>query len=187
MSVLFLFSLFIGINSGSRLLLASCDTVRCAACYECRGQGNCLRVNNCCASDLDCASNKLCNADTNRCEVCQVSSDPCVENYEPQCCDNGEFYSNTCYATSGCGRNCRSCQTCGGFAGTVCTNGAPCLDISNDSCNPTFGGADCLGYCPQVCDGKQGLQCDGGKTCVDIPDDGCDKAKGDADCLGYCQ
>ncbi|HEX8705884.1 MAG TPA: hypothetical protein VF815_44020 [Myxococcaceae bacterium] len=38
-------------------------------------------------------------------------------------------------------------QACGGFAGFQCPEGQSCVDDPNDDCDPTQGGADCIGIC----------------------------------------
>jgi hypothetical protein len=37
--------------------------------------------------------------------------------------------------------------TCGGFAGTACSGGLTCKDDPSDDCDPSKGGADCMGIC----------------------------------------
>jgi len=36
---------------------------------------------------------------------------------------------------------------CGGFAGTPCPDGMTCVDDPSDDCDPSKGGADCIGVC----------------------------------------
>jgi len=38
-------------------------------------------------------------------------------------------------------------QACGGFGGFQCPEGQFCVDNPNDACDPTQGGADCIGIC----------------------------------------
>jgi hypothetical protein len=38
-------------------------------------------------------------------------------------------------------------QACGGIAGKTCPVGEVCVDVPNDGCDPTAGGADCAGSC----------------------------------------
>ncbi|QPG94156.1 hypothetical protein C2857_005016 [Epichloe festucae Fl1] len=38
-------------------------------------------------------------------------------------------------------------RQCGGIAGSVCPEGLYCYDVPEDGCDPTNGGADCLGLC----------------------------------------
>ncbi|MEQ1849089.1 MAG: hypothetical protein ABL890_00680 [Candidatus Peribacteraceae bacterium] len=40
-------------------------------------------------------------------------------------------------------------NTCGGITGALCAEGFVCQDDSTDSCDPTSGGADCMGICVQ--------------------------------------
>jgi hypothetical protein len=38
-------------------------------------------------------------------------------------------------------------QPCGGIAGFPCPKGQVCVDDPRDECDPTQGGADCIGFC----------------------------------------
>ncbi len=41
--------------------------------------------------------------------------------------------------------------TCGGLAGLPCPEGFTCVDDPTDDCDPSNGGADCLGICRPRC------------------------------------
>jgi len=106
---------------------------------------------------------------------------------------------------------------CAGFAGLQCPNAnMRCIDDPSDDCDPTKGGADCMGICKcptpgcgvfAQCGGIAGLPCTTdllpemfkalgvdemvngspwSAMCVDDPSDNCDPEKGGADCIGCC-
>jgi hypothetical protein len=87
----------------------------------------------------------------------------------------------------------RDSIACGGLRGVQCPSGLRCVDDPSDDCDPTNGGADCLGVCVTsstdgvVCGGFGGAHCPTGLTCVDDPSDDCDPMNGGADCLGICR
>ncbi|KAF2255756.1 hypothetical protein BU26DRAFT_7664 [Trematosphaeria pertusa] len=81
---------------------------------------------------------------------------------------------------------------CGGLMGLACPTGYKCVDDPRDMCDPTQGGADCIGICVRrteempPCGGKMGAQCPEGWVCVDDASDGCDPELGGKDCGGVC-
>jgi hypothetical protein len=73
---------------------------------------------------------------------------------------------------------------CGGLIGLPCPDGYVCVDDANDSCDPTTGGADCIGVCvPQFDDPCIAMTCLEGTTCCPLcggvclpPDVSCDES-----------
>lgn len=64
---------------------------------------------------------------------------------------------------------------CGGIASFTCPDDQmACVDDTRDDCDPSSGGADCIGLCvkvPDVCGGSNGVQCPSGYTCTKDPDE----------------
>ncbi len=51
-------------------------------------------------------------------------------------------------------------QACGGFGGIQCPEGLHCVDDPNDDCDPTQGGADCIGICTSTDTEPRGPRCE---------------------------
>eukprot|EP00484_Ammonia_sp_Unknown_P019149 CAMPEP_0197033562 /NCGR_PEP_ID=MMETSP1384-20130603/11941_1 /TAXON_ID=29189 /ORGANISM="Ammonia sp." /LENGTH=155 /DNA_ID=CAMNT_0042463389 /DNA_START=71 /DNA_END=538 /DNA_ORIENTATION=- len=149
-AMLLIFAVFMMMRTAdsSRLLLAGCEAVRCAACTECVERGNsgarCVSIDGCCSTDTDCGENESCL--NYQCEA------PCMVPmyYDPYCCGGTTYGNKEAAACDGvnvkaakCGRG----ECCGGFAGTACPDGKTCEDLPRDGCDPKNGGADCMGYC----------------------------------------
>ncbi len=91
-----------------------------------------------------------------------------------------------------CGRE--EGTSCGGVAGIACAEGYSCVDVANDGCEPSAGGADCPSQCvlrsspPPVpaCGTLNGGTCGEGEECVDDPNDECPGGP-PVDCPGICQ
>jgi hypothetical protein len=51
-------------------------------------------------------------------------------------------------------------RSCAGFAGFSCPKGQLCLDDPSDECDPSQGGADCIGLCVKKSDCQRPPACD---------------------------
>jgi hypothetical protein len=130
------------------------------SCVPNQGGVNCPTI---CAPAISLCSDMKCNSN----EKCTICKDPNNNSNPMAICLN---------------RNTGKCppipQACGGIAGIPCRkHGEVCVDNPNDNCDPTQGGADCMGICqPSKCAlirCKAGTHCDdcnGNPQCV--PDGG---------------
>ena len=112
-----------------------------------------------------------------------AGSSETASTYQCSCADGTTSEGSSCTSSAG-----DEPEPCGGFAGTACSNEAMvCIDDPSDSCDPSNGGADCLGLCVTTCGGyTAGPQpgCPDGSICTDNPNTpDCLLA---ADCSGVC-
>ena len=112
-----------------------------------------------------------------------AGSNEVASTYQCSCVDGTTSSGSSCTYTTG-----NAPESCGGFAGTVCSDKSmECIDDPSDSCNPENGGADCLGICVTTCGGfTAGPQrdCPDETTCTNNPNTpDCLLA---ADCVGVC-
>ncbi|KAF2101797.1 hypothetical protein NA57DRAFT_35466, partial [Rhizodiscina lignyota] len=72
-------------------------------------------------------------------------------------------------------------KSCGGLLGKQCDAGYDCLDDPSDDCDPSKGGADCIGICTpsKTCGGFVGKPCADGYYCYNSNSQ-C------TDCFGTC-
>lgn len=107
-----------------------------------------------CQSDEDCPDSAYCTTPPKKCggvALCRTRPELCPDVFEPVCGCDGETYANACSAAAA-GASVHSlgvCPdvTCGGIAGVACPGLGSCMDEPNDECDPTQGGADCVGRC----------------------------------------
>ncbi len=147
----------------------------------------------------------------NRCVAQPVADIACGgRTVNPHVCPSGYQCEGAALAVDGTGK---CVKRCGGIRGLTCDGTDICVDDPSDSCDPTHGGADCMGSCrPAICSGQTarcaagfhwdqwacncventscggfaGFPCPSGKSCVDDPRDSCDPNGGGADCPGIC-
>ena len=116
-------------------------------------QGACAPL--ACTSNSDCAAGSFCQKPTGACAgtgTCAPEPQLCPDIFNPVCGCDGKTYSNACAASAagasvGSTGACPPVQTCGGFLGTPCPGGGKCVDDPTDDCDPSNGGADCIGIC----------------------------------------
>jgi hypothetical protein len=109
---------------------------------------------------LSCQDGQYCNAiragqcpGPRRFGVCSDQPQICPDIFQPVCGCDGQTYPNSCNAAAAgvavvhTGACAPAKTQCGGIAGIQCPGSGRCVDDPSDSCDPTMGGADCIGIC----------------------------------------
>ena len=92
-----------------------------------------------------CVANPVC-VQTQACikgSVWDTTACKCV--VKPVCVQTQLCIKGSSWDSTAC--KCVANIACGGFAGLPCPSGKTCVDDPTDSCDPTKGGADCIGIC----------------------------------------
>ena len=118
---------------------APCEELECGD--ECEPEGTGIAVVHTCSPDGECLPRVFECADP--CEGLQCGDECFPAGPAPDIifvCDNaGECTSQF--------PECPPPPSCNGIRGTLCPEGLTCIDDPSDTCDPTRGGADCLGIC----------------------------------------
>lgn len=111
-----------------------------------------------CGDDSDCTAVTQGGCCPN-CRLAAVNKDLVSEYYTQTQCPSPRICPLACFLdtrVAECNATSNTCEMvakipCGGIAGLQCPAGRTCVDDPTDGCDPTTGGADCMGQCKKSC------------------------------------